>query len=50
VNLASGLSDSMDASVGDLAELLSMPIAPPMAFESNLEDKFLEISALLAAE
>jgi hypothetical protein len=44
VSLASGLADSMEDSLTNLQALLEMPVVPPVAFESSLEDKFQELS------
>ena len=49
VSLASSLSDSMDECVNNLAAMLKMPIVPPLAFDNQLEAKFLEISEQLSA-
>jgi hypothetical protein len=50
VSLASNISDIMDRCVSDLQDLLAMPVLPPMAVENNLEQKFLEISDMLASK
>ncbi|MDR0620869.1 MAG: hypothetical protein LBJ61_03210 [Deltaproteobacteria bacterium] len=49
VDLAAALSNVMEQSASSLQALLDMPIVPPMLFESDLENKFLEISQQLAA-
>ncbi|MDR1040406.1 MAG: hypothetical protein LBR80_09630 [Deltaproteobacteria bacterium] len=49
VSLASGLADSMEDSLTNLQALLEMPVVPPVAFESSLEDKFQELSERISA-
>jgi hypothetical protein len=49
VSLASGLADSMEDSLTNLQALLEMPVVPPVAFESSLEEKFQELSARISA-
>ncbi|MDR1040306.1 MAG: hypothetical protein LBR80_09115 [Deltaproteobacteria bacterium] len=49
VSLASGLAASMEDSLTSLQALLEMPIVPPVAFESSLEDKFQELSERINA-
>ncbi|MDR1036915.1 MAG: hypothetical protein LBT40_10175 [Deltaproteobacteria bacterium] len=49
VSLASGLADSMEDSLMNLQALLEMPVVPPVAFESSLEDKFQELSQRISA-
>ncbi|MDR1296844.1 MAG: hypothetical protein LBO05_05620 [Deltaproteobacteria bacterium] len=50
VSLASNISDIMDRCVSDLQDLLAMPVLPPMDVENDLEQKFLEISDMLASK
>jgi hypothetical protein len=40
----------MEESVNSLAALLKMPIVPPLAFDNQLEAKFLELSERLTKD
>jgi ElaB/YqjD/DUF883 family membrane-anchored ribosome-binding protein len=48
VTLAASLASNMEESLTSIQMLMDLPVVPPVAFESNLEEKFQELSEKLS--